>query len=70
MLKLGDKIRVNGWVMMQKLDAGEYIVSAIDSYSYSFKTKLSNKKHRCRHYKLSVDVWINSKSDINFITKL
>jgi hypothetical protein len=70
MLKIGDKIRVNGFVMLAKLDAGDYIVSDIDSVSYSFKSNIKNKTHRCRHYKISVEAKINGNSDINYITKI
>jgi hypothetical protein len=70
MLKLGDKIEVNGWVMLSKLSEGTYIVSAVDDISYSFKRNKNSKNHLCRHYKSSVEAKMNGNSDINYINKI
>jgi hypothetical protein len=68
-LELGAIINVHGFVMLKGLNAnGIYIVSGIDSFSYTFR-KINGKKDICRHYKISVEGAINcfNRGDFNGI---
>ena len=67
-LKVGDKIRVHGWLMLKGLSAGDWKVSRITDDGYFF-TKLRGKKE-IGFYFNQIDSWLESKSDINFIEKV
>lgn len=52
-LKLNAAIKVHGFIMLKGLEQGNYIVTEIDNFSYTFK-KAKGKK-LCRHYKSSIE---------------
>lgn len=64
-LKLNDKIKVHGFVMMKGIE-GELKVYKIDEVSYWF-TKPKGTKVVCRHYISSVDLWVNNSENNNRI---
>ena len=64
-LKLNDKVKVHGWVMMSKME-GELKVSKIDDVSYWF-TKPKGTKIVCRHYINNIDLWVNESENNNKI---
>lgn len=53
-IKIGTKIAIHGFVMLKGLKHGKYVVSNVDSISYSFR-RINGSKDVCRHYKLSVE---------------
>lgn len=67
-LKEGDVINVHGFVMLQKLEQGQYRIARI---SERFKQKVyefakpKGKKIIVRHYANSVDGWIKTQDDEN-----
>ena len=67
-IKIGTKIAIHGFVMLKGLKHGKYVVSSIDSISYSFR-RLNGSKDICRHYKTSVEgmVKCHNNGDINGI---
>jgi co-chaperonin GroES (HSP10) len=68
-LKVGDKISVEGFVMLKGLDGGsKYKVIKADDFSYTFQKIGSSKK--VRHYSADVDRWLNKpRGDNNQIIK-
>jgi hypothetical protein len=65
-LQVGDVIEVHGWVMLQGLDAGKYVVTRVEEYygqpTYSFR-KRGGRKTAARHYAGQVDAWIRPVGD-------
>lgn len=53
-MKIGQLIKVHGWVMLKGLDQGLYKVLSQDEISYTF-SKPKGSKAICRHYKSSID---------------
>lgn len=72
-LQIGDKIKVIGWCMLNKLDEGEYRISNVELVSgqpvYSF-TRPKGKKVIIRHYARNVDPWLKDTEDLNKIIKI
>ena len=74
-LKIGDKIRVDGFVMLKKLDTGVFRVASVKKvnnlWAYYF-AKGRGKKVVIGHYADSVDQWIvgDGNPDLNKIVKL
>lgn len=77
-LKVGDKIRVVGFVMLKGLDDGKtYRVSKVSQYGGSDTYTLYNVRSRkplsnsVRHFAHDVDAWVESNiSEWNRIEKL
>ena len=74
-LKEGDWVRVEGWVMLKGLDAGEYEVLKVFEENgktvYRFRPKYSSSMERwVQHYAYDVRKWMENSSDINRIVKL
>ncbi|QLF85243.1 hypothetical protein elemo19C_phanotate49 [Flavobacterium phage vB_FspP_elemoA_1-9C] len=64
-LKLNDKVKIHGWVMLKGVE-GELKVSKIDDVSYWF-TKPRGTKVVCRHIISDVDRCITNSDNINKI---
>ena len=67
-LKVGDKIRVHGWLMLRGFGEGDWKVSRITDDGYYF-VKLHGKKEIGFYFR-QIDSWLESKSDINYIEKI
>lgn len=73
-LKVGDTIKVFGWVMLRGLDEGTYRVSHITMLygnpTYSF-IRSGSRRIACRHYAADVDAWLRpaGHADNNRIEK-
>ena len=73
-LQVGDIIRVDGFVMLAKLDEGRYRVKSISKYhgqdTYTF-SKPRGKKSICRFYVHQIDPFLRTAdcSDLNKIVK-
>jgi hypothetical protein len=69
-LQVGSVIRVRGFVMLAKLEEGDYRVSSMPPYhgieTYQF-TKPKGKKVIVRHPTDSVDLWIGIPENLNGI---
>ena len=73
-LAVGDVIEVHGWVMLAKLDPGQYRIKAITKHGkypcYDFM-KPKGRNVVVRHYAHKVDGWIDTNGtnpDLNKIT--
>tara|TARA_B100001094_G_scaffold294525_1_gene315214 strand:+ start:459 stop:674 length:216 start_codon:yes stop_codon:yes gene_type:complete len=67
-LNIGDRIKVNGWVMMKGLDDNRiYKVIKKDSISYTLRHR-NNKA--VRHYKGDIHLWIGNETNLNHIKML
>ena len=67
-LNIGDRIKVNGWVMMKGLDDNRvYNIIKKDSISYTLRYR-NNKA--IRHYKSDVHLWIGDETNLNNIKVL
>lgn len=60
-LKVGDIVRVEGWVMLEGLEEGRYRVAIVGQRygndTYTFCRPKGNKAV-CRHYAHKVDAWL------------
>ena len=66
-LTIGDRIKIQGWVMMQGLDANKiYKLIRTDNYSYTFR----KGRKLVRHTKDDIHLRMRSTSNENHIIKL
>jgi hypothetical protein len=72
-LQVGSRIRIHGFVMMEKLDSGDYKVLRVGTFmnqpTYTF-AKARGKKPLVTHFAHTVDGWINDREDLNRIEVL
>lgn len=72
-LTIGDKIKIQGWVMMKGMDNNKtYTLIRKDAYSYTFRKGYNGKL--VRHYKEDIHLWISEQKGVarneNHIIKL
>lgn len=71
-LRLGDVVRVDGWVMLKGLEAGSYRVCAVGAIAgrvaYSF-SRAKGRLVKAKHYADAVDAWVRpgDSEDLNKI---
>lgn len=68
-LKVGDKIRVHGWIMLKGFTAGDWIVKRITDDGYFF-TKLKGKKEIGFYFNQIDGAIANPDERNNYIEKL
>ena len=72
-LKVGDQIQVFGWVMLHKLEEGEYQVMEIKSTpvgpAYVFRRKRA-KKRGPTHYVAKVEAWLRDSAEDPDLNKI
>ena len=66
-LKPGDRIQVNGWIMLKGLETGIYAV-VNNTYGYALKRVLVNgqlSKKRLLYSRRQIEQWLNPNNDNN-----
>jgi len=76
MLNLGDRIKIEGWVMLAKLKDGEtYEVNNISQHAglktYFLRRVLRNKKLSQKtvvHYAKDIELWLNTNNNNRIVS--